>query len=221
MNVTLPVKLPVPVGANVTLSAAVPPDGSVSGNDKLLVANPAPLNVAWLTVISLPPVFDRVKLLVWLDPTLIVPNATDDELSDSCPEDAVVPEAVSDTRTLEFVPSREMVVDKFSDDDGRNCTWKGTLAPAARTIGAVIPMICRSGVGTVIALTLTAEDVLFVSVFGRALLVPTGTVPKSSVVVVTAILPPPEPAPDKLWQPVRNNELTTVRNRPSQTLRNR
>lgn len=63
-KVTLPVKLPLPVGANVTLSEAVPPACSVSGSERLLVENPAPLKVAWLTVISVPPELDRVTLLV-------------------------------------------------------------------------------------------------------------------------------------------------------------
>lgn len=45
-NVTLPVKFPVAVGANVTFSEAVPPACSVSGRARLLVENPAPLKVA-------------------------------------------------------------------------------------------------------------------------------------------------------------------------------
>ena len=64
VNVTLPVKLPAPVGANVTLSEAVPPACSVSGRDRLLVENPVPLKVAWLTMISVPPVLERVTLFV-------------------------------------------------------------------------------------------------------------------------------------------------------------
>ena len=118
VNVTLPVKLPAPVGANVTLSEAVPPACSVSGRDRLLVENPVPLKVAWLTMISVPPVLERVTLLVWLDPTLILPKATDDGLSDSCPEAADVPEAVSDTRTSELAPKSERVRDRFSGVDG-------------------------------------------------------------------------------------------------------
>jgi len=63
-NVTLPVKLPPPVGAKVTLSGAVPPACSVSGKERLLVENPAPLKVAWLMVRSVPPMLDRVTTFV-------------------------------------------------------------------------------------------------------------------------------------------------------------
>jgi hypothetical protein len=63
-NVTLPEKLPLPVGANVTLNEAVLPAARVSGRDRLLIENPAPLKVAWLTVISAPPALDRVTLFV-------------------------------------------------------------------------------------------------------------------------------------------------------------
>jgi hypothetical protein len=64
VNVTLPVKFPPPVGANVTLSDALFPACNVSGVERLLVENPAPLKVAWFTVISVPPVLERVTLFV-------------------------------------------------------------------------------------------------------------------------------------------------------------
>jgi hypothetical protein len=122
-NVTSPVKLPLPVGANVTLSDAVPPACKVSGNERLLVEYPAPLKVAWLTVRSVPPELDRVTLFVLLDRALILPKATDDGDSDSCPGPVdvgvvAVPEAVSDTTILEFDPKREIVRDRFPVAEG-------------------------------------------------------------------------------------------------------
>ena len=63
-KVTLPVKFPAPVGANVTLSEAVPLAWRVSGRARLPIVNPAPLKVAWLTVISVPPLLERVTLIV-------------------------------------------------------------------------------------------------------------------------------------------------------------
>ena len=66
----------------------------------------------------------------------------------------------------------------------------------------------------------TAEDVLFVSVSCRVLLLPTATAPKSRLAAVTTTLPPPPEDPaDKLWQPVRENKHKMVRNKPSQTQR--
>lgn len=117
-NVTLPLKLPLPVGANVTLSDAVSPECNVSGKERLLVENPAPLKVAWLTVRSVPPELERVTLFALFDPALILPKATDDGDRDSCPGPVDVgvvdvPEAVSDTMTLEFDPNREIVRDRL------------------------------------------------------------------------------------------------------------
>lgn len=146
-------------------------------------------------------------------------------MADSCPGPVevgvvAVPEAVSDTITSEFDPIREIVRDRVPVPDGRNCTLKGTLAPAPSVIGAVIPRTCKSELVPAIELMVTAEDVLFVSVFCRVLLLPTSTVPKSRLAAVTTTLPPPPEDPaDKLWHPVRKNEHKMVRNKPSQTQR--
>jgi hypothetical protein len=45
-NVTLPLKFPTPVGANVTVVEVDVPGSSVSGRARLLIENPAPLIVA-------------------------------------------------------------------------------------------------------------------------------------------------------------------------------
>jgi hypothetical protein len=72
---------------------------------------------------SVPPELERVTLFVLFDLALILPKATDDGDSDSCPgpvEVGVVdvPEAVSDTTTLEFDPNREIVRDRFPVAEG-------------------------------------------------------------------------------------------------------
>jgi hypothetical protein len=124
-NVTFPVKFPPEVGANATLSGALFPACRVSGRARLLIENPAPLKVAWLTMRSVPPVLDRVTLLVLLDPTLILPKATDVGVDESCPGGGVVPpggveapETVSDTSTSEFVPRREIFWERVSVAEG-------------------------------------------------------------------------------------------------------
>ncbi len=45
-NVTLPLKFPIPVGANVIVVEVDVPAVNVSGRSRLLIENPAPLNVA-------------------------------------------------------------------------------------------------------------------------------------------------------------------------------
>lgn len=56
-KVTLPLKFPVPVGANVIVVEVDVPALSVSGRERLLIVNPAPLKVADVMLRSLPPEF--------------------------------------------------------------------------------------------------------------------------------------------------------------------
>ena len=66
---TLPLKLPAPGGAKVIVIEADAPAFRVNGVARLLIANPAPLSVACVTVSSVPPLLVSVTALVWLDPT--------------------------------------------------------------------------------------------------------------------------------------------------------
>ena len=153
----------------------------------------------------------------------MLPKATGDGLSDSCPGGAELPETVSDTRTFEFAPSRESVRDRFSVPVGLDCTLNGTLCPAPTTSGGEIPRTCKSELEPVIELIVTEEAVLFDSVSDTVLLLPFATVPKSRLAVPTTTLPPLllEPPADTLWQPASNNENTTMRREPSHTPPNR
>ncbi len=56
-KVTLPLKFPAPVGANVIVTEVDVPGFSVSGKERLLIENPAPLKVADVMLRSLPPLF--------------------------------------------------------------------------------------------------------------------------------------------------------------------
>jgi hypothetical protein len=96
-KVTLPLKLPAPVGAKVIVTAAAFPACNVSGKARLLMANPAPLIVACEMVRSLPPLFVRVTVLVWFDPTLVFPKTTGEGLGESFPIVTASPETDSET----------------------------------------------------------------------------------------------------------------------------
>ena len=56
-KVTLPLKFPAPVGANVIAAEVDVPGFSVSGRARLLIENPAPLMVADVMVRLVPPLF--------------------------------------------------------------------------------------------------------------------------------------------------------------------
>ena len=93
-KVTLPLKLPAAVGANVMVAEVDVPGFSVSGRARLLIENPAPLMVADVTVRSVPPLFERVTVVIWFAPTWMFPKATDEGLGESFP--SVAPTAVAD-----------------------------------------------------------------------------------------------------------------------------
>jgi hypothetical protein len=75
-RVTLPLKVPTLGGANVIGTEVEVPALMVSGTGMLLMENPAPLMVAWVTVISVVPLFSRVTTLVWVVPTCVLPKAS-------------------------------------------------------------------------------------------------------------------------------------------------
>ena len=89
----LPLKFPVPVGANVIVAELDVPDLIVSGRARLLIENPARLMVADVMVTSVPPLFKRVTVLVWWPPTLVFPKATGEGLGERLPSVTAVAEA--------------------------------------------------------------------------------------------------------------------------------
>ena len=93
-KVTLPLKFPAPVGANVIVADVDAPGFSVSGRVRLLIENPAPLMVADVILRLVPPVFNRFTVLVWLAPTPTFPKATCEGLGESVPSVTAV--AVAD-----------------------------------------------------------------------------------------------------------------------------
>lgn len=76
LSVTIPVSVPVVVGANFSVKSLVPPAGSVNGVVSPLVVKPVPLSVA-LEMVTLPvPPFFNCTDWVLLAPTGTLPNAT-------------------------------------------------------------------------------------------------------------------------------------------------
>lgn len=194
---TLPVKLPLPVGAKVTVVEVLVPACRVRGSARLLIVNPAPLKVAWLIVRSAVPVFEIVTLLFWFDPTVTLPKLSCAGFRVRTPPFAAVPVAVTAARTSEFAPRKESVCERLPLALGLYCTVNAALWPAASTCGCVRPITCKLALDPVMPLIVTDEVELFVSVSCRDLLLPTATVPKFKLALPSTTPPPPE-FPDKL-----------------------
>ncbi len=56
----------------------------------------------------------------------------------------------------------------------------------------------------------TADEVLLVSASGSVLLLPTATVPKFKVPLVTPTLPPLFEPPDRFWHPMSSNRPLAI-----------
>lgn len=73
-TVSMPLLLPLTVGANVTGSAVLCPAAIATGTPKLPRLNPLPLTTAWEMETLEPPEFVRVTDNVWLLPTRVLPK---------------------------------------------------------------------------------------------------------------------------------------------------
>ena len=77
VTVTLPERLPVVVGANVTLKEVDCPAARVTGSAKPVALNPAPLMLICETDTLELPVFARVTLCVPLAPEVMLPKLSE------------------------------------------------------------------------------------------------------------------------------------------------
>ena len=139
-NVTPPLKFPAPVGANVIVTEAAPWGFSVRGRERLLMENPAPLKVACVMVRLVPPMFERLTVLVRLDPKLVFPKAIDAGFGESVPRVTPSPEAVRETIDCAFDPAKEIVMVGSLAAAGWNWTLNGALCPVVNVSGSVMPV---------------------------------------------------------------------------------
>src|ERR1700690_1006167 len=185
VKVTLPLKAPVPVGAKVSVAEIVSPGCKVRGTLRLLMAKLAPLSVAWLTVRSLPPLFERIAVLFWLDPTARLPNAIAEEFSESAPAATASAEAESEARVCAFWSTKEMLTDGSPGAAAWNLTLKDADCPAASTRGRVTPVTWKPEPTPVIELTVTEAEVLLEIESAMVALLPMATAPKLRLAFAT------------------------------------
>ena len=139
-KVILPLKLPLPVGAKVTVAEVESPECKVSGRARLPREKPAPLRVAWVMLRSLPPVLERVTVAFLLEPTATLPKVTGDGAGERTPAVTACAVAESETTVFEFGSSKAIVTDGSPAPEGLKVTLKAAVCPAARTIGSVMPV---------------------------------------------------------------------------------
>jgi hypothetical protein len=92
VTVTLPLALPVAVGANLTVKLADLPAFSVTGRVKPVTLNPLPLAPRAETVTADPPEFVMVSERLCVVPVVTLPKLSEDGLAAMAPAVTPVPE---------------------------------------------------------------------------------------------------------------------------------
>ena len=139
VKTTLPLTAVVPVGANVTVNELVPPAATFSGVVRPLMVKPVPLMVAWEIVnVALPPLV-IVTVFGLLVPSVTVPNATGEGLSEIC---GATPAPVKGRVFGELLALLVSVTlpEAFPVTVGANFTVRVVELPTFTVTGVVIPL---------------------------------------------------------------------------------
>lgn len=209
VKVTLALNAPVPVGAKVSVAEVVSPECRVIGRARLFMAKLAPLSVAWLMLRSLPPLFERITVLFWLDPTARLPKAIAVGFRESVAAAVASAETASEAKVCAFWSTKEIVTDGSPATAAWNLTVKDAACPAASTRGRVTPVTWKPEPTPVIELTVTEAEVLLEIESAMVALLPMATAPKLRLpfakLTVAAgaevALPPKPPQPTRSSRP--------------------
>jgi len=140
VTVTLPVALPLAVGANFTLKLTLCPLLSVTGNVNPVRLNPDPDAAAAVIFRLEPPEFVKVSVMVWLFPTTTLPKFREEGLADNAPSAAPFP--LNGIFNVGLDPSDVIV--KFPvalpAAVGANFALKLTLCPEFSVTGSARPL---------------------------------------------------------------------------------
>jgi len=187
LTVTVPLALPLEVGANVIFSVAVCVGVKVVPDATPLALNSAPDTVTLEMVMFELPVFVRITLLLLLLPTATVPKFQLVGLAVRMNVAATpVPDRLTTVGEVGALLVIEMLPLALPVAAGANTALNDTLAPAA-TVCAASPCTLKP-----VPVTVTCEMVrlavpVFFRLMGCELLLPTTTLPKLTVVGVTEI----------------------------------
>jgi hypothetical protein len=178
--------VPATCGLNITVNDAVCPAGMMIGSDKPLMLNRELLVVAAVTV-TFAPVALRLPEAVPLVPTNTLPKATGAGLAVNC-AGAVVPVPARARVKVGLEPSDAMVALPLAlpADCGAKVTLNFALCPGGSVTGVEIPPSVKPVPLIPTCEIVTVEPPVFVTVSDCCWLLPTCTVPKLSVVGLSA-----------------------------------
>jgi len=186
--VTLPERLPVVVGSNVTLKEVDCPAASVSGSAEAVAVNPAPLSLICEMVTLELPVFATVTLCVALVPVVRLPKLREVGLAVSCrTEDVPVPVSGTTSDELDELFTNVKLPVTLPAVAGVKPTLKLEEPPAATVSGTVRPVTLKPVPDSVAWVTLRLAVPGFLMVSDCVLATPTATLPKLTLEGVTEI----------------------------------
>jgi len=180
---TLPLTLPVAVGANTTLNVVLFPAAIVVDALKPLMLNPVPETLACeIVTLALPP-FDKLMGCELLFPVTTFPKPTE-EGSAERPATSPVPD--SDTVSGEFEALLETVKLPVTApaEPGLNWIWTVTLWPAAIEPDGSVPTTLKPEPVTDPCEMSTVASPVFSMLSDCVEVVPMGTLPKLTVVTL-------------------------------------
>jgi len=187
-TVTLPARLPVEAGANVTLNEVDWPAARLSGSAMEEVVKPAPL--ALICEMETPefPVFEIVTLWLALVPVARLPKASDAGETESC-KMLEMPVPPSGTTSGEFgaLLMSVMLPEKVLAEAGTNPTLKEAEPPGATESGKASPDGLNPVPAREACVTLRVVVPGFRMVSVCVLVTPTVTLPKLMLVGITVI----------------------------------
>ena len=201
-TVTVPLVLPEPVGANVTLRLAFCPATNVYGKLKPPTLNPAPVTVAWVMVTAALPVFVTTTGRMASLPRITLPNARLPGLAETWPDTAVpVPESATFAGEPVALLTTETLPVTLPLTPGVNVTRRLPLLPAGIVRGTEMPLTLNAAPLTVTSERVTLAVPVFVKVINCALTVPTATLPNATFVGLMPSNTVPVPARAPLVAP--------------------
>ena len=188
VTVTLPERLPVMVGANVTLKEVDCPAARVTGSAKPVALNPAPLMLICETDTLELPVFARVTVCVPLAPVVMLPKLSDEGDAVSwVMGETPVPASGTIKGELRVLFTSVRLPERLLAEVGAKLTMKLAEPPGATESGSVSPEKLKP-VPTRdawVTLRFAVPGLLMTSVW--VLVTPTVTLPKPTLAGITEI----------------------------------
>jgi hypothetical protein len=195
LNATDPFTLPLVWGVNFTENPELCPGPSTNGRVNPLMLKPAPVAVACVIVTVVPPEFVMVAGWLWLLPTCTLPKPRLVGATAKAPGAVAVPVIAKARFVFDALDTIARLPVTLPAEVGAKVIWNVELCPDARVRGNVSPLM-RTPAPVAVACEMVALlPPELVRVTFWLCVLPTRTLPKTTVVGATPSCPAVVPSP--------------------------